>query len=265
MIDAHVHIETRPYRPESIWEYVTQAEAVGLTELYLLEHSYQFKDFSELYRRHILADDSQVGVYQRGWLERKLKRSLTEYIRLIQMMREIDFPVKVHWGLEICYFPGEETTIKEIVSGFDWDYLVGAVHWLNGWGFDHPRNRSSWNGKNINDIYRQYFKIMKQMISSGLFDHIAHADSLKCFGHYPTFDLRTEYSEIAALARQHQVKLEFNCGLRLNYNHPELGLNPVFLKTLRDTGVPIVTASNAHHPEEVGKFIREAEELIKNV
>lgn len=261
MIDAHVHIETRPYRLESIWEYVLQAEAMGIKELYLLEHSHRFHEFRNLYR-HILMDESEVGTYQREWLERKMKRSLTEYTMLIEAMRYEEFPVKIHWGLEICYFSGEASAIKEIVSGFDWDFLTGAVHWVDGWGFDHPRTRNSWKDKDINSVYQQYYAIMKEMICADLFDHVAHPDSLKCFGHYATMDLRPVYAEIARQAQEHRVKLEYNCGLHLNYFHRELGLNPVFLEVLQNAGVELITASDAHHPQDVGKYITEAKEML---
>jgi histidinol-phosphatase (PHP family) len=263
MIDAHVHIETRPYRPDFIWEFISQAQKMGITELYLLEHSHRFIEFHDIYR-HILRDDSAVGIYQRKWLERKMKRSLNEYRMLIQAVRQEELPLKVHWGLEICYFPGEEEAIKTIVSGFDWDFLTGAIHWLDGWGFDHPLTKSSWQGRDIDAIYRKYYENLKQMIRSGLFSLIAHPDSIKCFGYYPTADFTHVYRELARLARQHQVKMEFNSGLYLNYFHPELGLNHSLLACLLQEGVELITASNAHHPEDVGKYIREAEAIINN-
>jgi histidinol-phosphatase (PHP family) len=264
MLDAHVHIETRPYRPDYIWEFINQAQKSGITELYLLEHSHRFKEFHQIYR-HILIDDPQVGAYQRGWLERKMKRSLHEYQMLIETMRQEDLPIKVSWGLEICYFPGEEQAIAEIVSGFDWDFLTGAVHWLDGWGFDHPQTKSSWQGRDINATYHRYYELLQQMISADLFDHIAHPDSLKCFGFYPTVDSTGTYRDLAQLAKRHQVKMEFNNGLYLNYFHPELGPNRTLLACLKAAGVELITASNAHHPEDVGKYIREAEEIIKQV
>jgi histidinol-phosphatase (PHP family) len=263
MIDAHVHIETRPYRPDFIWEFINQAHKMGVKDLFLLEHSHRFKEFQDIYR-HILIDDSQVGVYQREWLGRKMKRSLKEYLRLIQAMRQEELPLKVHWGLEVCYFPGEEQAIKTVVSGFDWDFLTGAIHWLDGWGFDHPQTKTSWQGRDINATYHRYYELMKQMIVSDLFDHIAHPDSLKCFGFYPTDDLTATYRELAQLAKRHQVKFEFNNGLYLNYFHPELGLNRTLLACLKTAGVEIITASDAHHPEDVGKYIREAQAIIKN-
>jgi histidinol-phosphatase (PHP family) len=264
MIDAHVHIETRPYRSDYIWEFITQAQKRGITELYLLEHSHRFQEFYEIYR-HNLKDDPQVGPYQRGWLKRKMKRTLQEYQFLIKIMRREDLPIKIYWGLEVCYFPGEEQAIAEIVSGFDWDFLTGAVHWLDGWGFDHPQTKGSWRGRDLNATYHRYYELLQQMIATDLFDHIAHPDSLKCFGFYPTVDLSDVYRELAQLAKQHHVKMEFNNGLNLNYFHPELGLNRKLLACLKGAGVELITASDAHHPEDVGYYIREAEEIINQV
>jgi histidinol-phosphatase (PHP family) len=258
MIDGHVHIETRPYLPDSIWEYAERAAEKGITELYLLEHSHRFKEFEGMYR-HILIDHPEVGEYQRKWLERKMKRSITEYMALVKRMRQDTFPVKIRWGLEVCYFPGEEKMIEEITSGFSWDFLTGGIHWIDGWGFDHPQTRKSWKEKDVDAVYRRYYEIMKEMIGSGLFDIIAHPDSLKCFGYHPTADLRQTYREIGRLARQYQVKMEFNNGLHINYSYPEIGLNPVMLACFQAESVTMITASDAHHPQDVGVYIREAE------
>jgi histidinol phosphatase-like PHP family hydrolase len=37
------------------------------------------------------------------------------------------------------------------------------------------------------------------------------------------------------------------------------------LACLKGAGVELITASDAHHPEDVGYFIREAEEIINQV
>lgn len=51
-------------------------------------------------------------------------------------------------------------------------------------------------------------------------------------------------------------------GFRINYNHEELGVNKNLLNSFISNEVEIITASDAHRPEDVGLFVREAHEII---
>lgn len=264
MLDAHVHLERGPYTLEWIGEFVRQAQRVGVDQLYLLEHSHRFREFAAIYRRRVDRADPGFGAYQRAWLERKMTVSLAEYVRLAEAVRNADFPIAVRCGLEVCYFPGETEAIRAVVAGYDWDFLTGSVHWIDGWGFDHPATQATWLTQDVDAVYRRYYQIMEELIGSGLFSHLGHPDSLKCFGHYPQTDLTGTYRAIARLAQAHRLKVEFNAGLRLNYGHPELGLSPAFLAQLQAAGAELVTASDAHRPEDVGRYLREAEAMIRD-
>jgi hypothetical protein len=82
------------------------------------------------------------------------------------------------------------------------------------------------------------------------------------FGHYPSSDFTNIYESLATALKESEMKAEFSNGLYINYGHKELGLNTDLLKILLDNNVQIVTASDAHRPEDVGKYIMEAKELI---
>ena len=49
MKDVHIHIERGPYTKEWIDTFVKQAVEMGLDEIYLLEHSHRFQEFSPMY------------------------------------------------------------------------------------------------------------------------------------------------------------------------------------------------------------------------
>ena len=51
--------------------------------------------------------------------------------------------------------------------------------------------------------------------------------------------------------------MENNTGIHYRYGHEDMGTNPVFLDILKSNGVKIMTASDAHKPEDVGKLIKE--------
>jgi len=255
MLDAHVHIERGSYTPEWVWRFIETAQQAHLDSLYLLEHSscfYEFWDTYDAVRRH-----PQCGAYQTAWLERKCTRHLADYLCLIERMKNEKLPIEVKFGMEICYFPEHEQTISQIVSAHPWDFLTGSIHWIDGWGFDHIEQRHTWQGKDINQVYRDYYGLQIRLADSRLFDIAAHPDSVKCFGHYPSIDLSGEYFAFARALLCSGMAAEQSGGLRLNYGYAGLGMNPALLSILKKEGVPILTASDAHKPEDVGKNIPE--------
>jgi len=262
MIDAHVHIEKGPYTQEWIQRFVERGRATGMHELRLLEHSSRFQEFRHTYRS--VEQHPQAGETQSEWLSSKSVMRLADYQQLVSETRSKAYPVVLKFGLEVCYFPEYEREIRDIVSGFDWDFLTGSIHWIDGFGFDHEENIPIWRTLNVDRLYRRYYELIRQCIGSGIFDVIAHPDSIKCFGYYPTEDLGSVYQEIARAAQVHGTSLEFSNGLHINYGHGELGPNRQFLRILKQNGVHLLTASDAHGPEDVGRYIQAAEEILEN-
>jgi len=260
MTDAHVHIERGPYSESWVDAFVERAQIAGIDELYLLEHSFRFHEFKAVYGS--VEKHDEAGDYQRNWILSKCRLSLGEYQRFVSASRGRRHPITVKFGLEVCYFPESEDAIREIVSDFNWDFLTGAIHWVDGFGFDHRENMPIWRKSDVNALYRRYYALMVLSIESGIFDVIAHPDSIKCFGFYPSDDLQSLYEEVADSVSRRQLKLEFSNGLFINYGHKELGMNRKLLTVLKRKGIPLVTASDAHRPEDVGRYIREAEDII---
>ncbi|WP_242863263.1 PHP domain-containing protein [Caloranaerobacter ferrireducens] len=254
MIDGHIHIEKGDYTIDWIKEFVRYAYKRGISEINLLEHSYRFKEFERVYKKIAAYNE-----FQKSLLNERMKLSLDQYKKLIKEVRKNKFPVKINFGLEVCFIEGTESIVKDIIESFDWDFMIGSVHWIDGWGFDHKKE--FWEGKCVDQLYKRYYEIMKSLIKSGLFDILAHPDSIKCFGYYPSFDLEETYMEIADLLNKYNMYAEQNGGLHLNYGCKELGINSKMLNIFKKKNVKIITASDAHRPEDAGKYIRELSEL----
>ncbi|NLG84032.1 MAG: histidinol phosphate phosphatase, partial [Firmicutes bacterium] len=77
------------------------------------------------------------------------------------------------------------------------------------------------------------------------------------FGYLPGIYLTCQYKELAVLLNKTNMKVEQSAGLHINYNHPELGMNKRLLTVCKENNVSIITASDAHKPEDVGRFVRE--------
>lgn len=260
MIDMHVHLERGQYTKEWLMEFVKYAQQRNIDKLCLLEHSHRFIEFRDIYDS-IVSDDG-YGKYQRDWLARRSELHLSEYKQFIDEMRGLDFPIDINFGLEICYFPNKEEKIKECISDFDWDFVTGSVHWIDSWGFDHPKTKDSWEKQDIDRIYIRYYELMIKLVESKIFNVLAHPDSIKCFNYYPSIDLSHIYKELSLALKDSKMKVEFSNGLYINYKHKELGLNRKLLRVFLENEVEIVMASDAHRPEDVGKYIKKGTDII---
>ncbi len=250
MIDAHVHIERGPYTREWINRFIEQAILMGVTELFLLEHTHRFNEFSKAYDQVVKYND-----YQKNWYESRTGLSLQSYIDLVNDYKNNENKdITVKWGLEVCYLPGIEKEIEKLKKQNIFDFYTGSIHWIDGWGFDHKKE--FWQGKDVDKIYKDYFCLEKQLIQSGLFDHLGHPDSIKCFDFYPSFELDNFYDEIISVAKNTSIKFEQSCGLYNNYGHKTIGLEKKYLQKLKENKIQIITASDAHRPEDVGKNIK---------
>ena len=250
VIDGHVHIERGDYSIQWINEFVKYALDREISEIYLLEHSHRFLEFKELYR-----SIASYNEYQGSWLSQKMTLSINTYKEFIYEIRKHQFPLTIKFGLEVCYVEGADSIIKNVLKDCEWDFITGSVHWIDNWGFDHKKEY--WEGKDIDKIYFRYYEIMKSLITSGLFNIVAHPDSIKCFGYYPSFDLTRIYFEIADLLIKNNMYAEHSAGLYLNYGYPSLGMNQIMYDVFMRKNVKIITASDAHRPEDTGKYIEE--------
>lgn len=80
---------------------------------------------------------------------------------------------------------------------------------------------------------------------------------MQCFGAYPIEDYMEEYEKIADVLKKNNMYIEESSGLAINYGDMELGMNKRMLEAMKNKKVKIVTASDAHIPQNVGKLIPE--------
>ena len=150
-------------------EYAAQAARVGLTEIGFSEHA------------PMPGDDFD------DW--RMLERDLDLYIKKIDQAAAENPSVTVRKSLEIDFVPGYEEWMRDLAKRFKWDYLIVSVHYLGGkWSFDHPNHRDSWNGRDINAAWAEYYELLRQSAALGVFDIIGHCDLIKVFGDKPSGD-----------------------------------------------------------------------------
>lgn len=249
MTDAHVHLECGPYTVEWLTEFVTAAQTVGITELCLLDHSYLFREFVPLY------DDLRCSSdFIDHWLSRKADvHTLDEYFRFIEIARSCSFGVKICFGLEVCFLPNQTSAIERLMKQAPLDFTVGSVHFIDNFAFDHKPEL--WQDVDVDHAYRRFFEHSVNLAESGIFDGLAHPDSLKLFGHKPSCPLDEFYETLAAALAKSGMYAEQNSGIARRAG-AERGMNADLYAAMKRHNVPIRTASDAHCPADVGEGIR---------
>ena len=256
MLDGHIHLERGPYTLAWLSEFTEQAVKTQMEEIWLLEHSYRFKEFIPMYafvRSH--------SDYIDRWLLRKGgASSLDDYLRLIGAARKISCPVSVKFGIEVCYFEGFEELVASAVRDKGLDFIVGSVHFVDGFAFDHKAEH--WSGVDVDTVYRRFFETSISLARCGVYDGLAHPDSIKLYGHKPSFSLKAYGDMLAENLAENGMYAEQNSGVyRRCAGGAALGMDAELLRSMKAHGVRIVTASDAHHPEDVGADIPELYKL----
>lgn len=260
MRDVHVHfLHGQGEYSNAFFEgFISAAQKADIDEIYLLEHTHQFYEFEKVY-----TTVKKYNAFQNDWISQRMNGSIDSYLRFIESVKGRTYPVKVKFGLEVCYIPETADQLSDCLEQYDFDFLTGSVHWIDGWGFDHAKQNEIWKTVNVNEIYKRYYRIMLELCDSGLFSGLAHPDSIKCFGYQPSCDLRDTYHELADALNRNNMYTENSGGLRLNYSKDiELGLNQEFLQILKEKKVMLMTASDAHKQSDTGANIKELQEMI---
>lgn len=231
-VDYHMHTPLCGHAVGEPRQYVEQALKVGLSEI-------GFSDHAPL----ITGPDPR---YTMSYEE------LPTYLDMMNSLRRQypNFTIKI--GIEADYVPGFENKTREILEGYPYDFVIGSIHFIDAWAFDDPDQQVKWRDKDIDTVYKDYYRLLRQSAQSKLYDIMGHVDLVKKFGHRPTQDLTEEIRQTAQVFKETGVVVEINTsGLRkpVKEIYPSLQV----LKFYRQAGVPITFSSDSHDPGDVGR------------
>lgn len=242
--------------------YMTLGKKRGIERFGIVDHLYRFDEFQPYYEKYMTIDDSDLGRLQRYWLDRVKIGSIEQYLEAVRRMQDKGYPISL--GVEADFFPGGEAELKALLDRYELDYVIGSVHFVDGWGFDNPEVKHLFEQRDLLELYRHGFEHVKQAARSGLFDIIAHLDNLKVFNYRPDESLMQElYDDVAATLKAADVASEINTGLAYRYPVKEMCPSPSFLSRLHAHGVPITLSSDSHFPDDIGTMLDEAAELAR--
>ncbi|MBI2933301.1 MAG: histidinol-phosphatase HisJ family protein [Planctomycetes bacterium] len=187
-----------------------------------------------------------------------------EYIQKVVDVRRAlpSYPIKL--GLEADFHPGMEDFVYNIINEYDFDYVIGSVHYIGDWGFDNPANIRRYRHADLYDVYRQYFHLVVQAVESGLFDVLGHPDLIKKFGFRPQQSYEDLILRTLQAVKKAKMALDVNTsGLRRACR--EIYPSRRFLELARELDVPVTLGSDAHDPQHVGQDFDSAVELLRSV
>ena len=160
--------------------------------------------------------------------------------------------IKIKLGIEADFIPRYQEQLAKILADYEFDYVLGSVHFVDGWGIDDRRYIDNFADYDIDDIYQRYFSLLRQAAASGLFDVLAHPDLIKKYNFRPKGDLTETYQETAAAIAAAGIAIEVSSG---GLRKPVKEIYPAqdFLNICGAANIPVTTGSDAHHPDEVGR------------
>lgn len=241
--DYHMHTPLCGHAIGEPEEYVQKAIEIGLEEIGFSDHA--------------------PFVHMRDPKVTMAHEQLPEYYQMIEDVRErFKDQIRIKIAIEADFIPGYEDKTKEILDDYTYDYVIGSVHFIKDWGFDNPDERVKWDQSNVNQVYHDYYELLRQSAKSGMFDIIAHADLVKKFGHRASESMIDEVEKTAQVFKETGVACEINTsGWRkdVGEQYPAFDCMQIYAKH----GVPLTFGSDAHDPIDVGNGFERALELAK--
>jgi histidinol-phosphatase (PHP family) len=256
LTDYHVHLrpddEGTPaqeyFTADNAARYREAAQERGITELGVSEHIHRFHAaldvWSHLAPGRVAADD------------------LDEYVEFVR--EETDLRL----GIEADFVAGREDRMASLLDRYEWDYVIGSVHFVRDHAVDMPGAFDIWGrGESPEKVWRRYFETLAEAARSGMYDIMAHPDLVKVWGAgrpVPEGDLRRFYEPAVEAFADSGVAVEVStAGLRKPVG--EIYPSRAFLEMVADAGCPIALSSDAHVPEHLGQAYDDALALLDAV
>ena len=186
----------------------------------------------------------------------------------INRLRERNPDLRIRAGIELDNDPIHSLAGRKWIEK-NWDkldFVLGSVHFLERADqmFDSvPDGAAQFERRNIDEMYADYFRRLRELIATGLVDSLAHLDLIKIHGHRPITDIGTLINETLEFIRARNLAIELStAGWRKPVN--ELYPSDSIIELAMDKGIPFTTASDAHSHVQLGEnFARLAHKMAE--
>ena len=184
----------------------------------------------------------------------------------IDKLRAANPDIKIRAGIELDNDPQTSAAGRQWVEKH-WDrldFVLGSVHYLDDptQMFDTvPDGAGQFVGRDINEIYEDYFRRIREIAATGLVDCLSHLDLIKIHGHRPCGDVQSIVQETLDFIRSRALSIELStAGWRKPVD--ELYPGDRIIELAIGKGISFTTASDAHsHVQLAENFDRLAEKM----
>ena len=156
--------------------------------------------------------------------------------------------------------------MAELLSGRDFDYVVGSIHFVGDGALDYDLYDIWSAASSPEKVWRTYFEWLGQAAASGMFDILAHPDLVKYWGRPSA---RGPTGTCAASTRSPWRRSPRRAS-RSRSRPPGCASRSAsctrrgrFLEMVVEAGNPIALSSDAHAPEDLGRDYDQALELAR--
>jgi histidinol-phosphatase (PHP family) len=218
--DYHSHPQghrVQHYTPALLQPWADSARKLGLTDIAFTDHD----------RYHAGVDFDEVD-----------------------RLRERNPDLKIRAGIELDNDPNHSAAGRKWIEKH-WDkldFVLGSVHFLNRADqmFDSvPDGAAQFEGRDVDAIYADYFRRVRDVAATGLVDCLAHIDLVKIHGHRPGGEIGAIVNETLDFIRARNLATELStAGWRKPVN--ELYPSDRIIELAIEKGIPFTTASDAH-------------------
>ena len=242
--DYHLHTPLCKHATGPMEAYVERAIELGLPEIGFSDHN----PLPHGYGANVRMAESELDYYVQ---------------RVLDLRFQYHGKIEIRLALEMDFVPGLEVYLKHQTTRYPWDYIIGAVHYL-----DPECRLGAWSREcpyPVDEQYARYFAGVRQLAQSGLCDMIAHLDVVKRSGRQPSARGLAEIPVTLAEIAKAGMCLEINTS---GYRHTELVESQSYptLEIAAEAsrlGIPLVVNSDSHAPEHVGGRFPEVAEFLR--
>jgi len=186
----------------------------------------------------------------------------------IERLRQKNPDLRIRAGIELDNDPIHSAAGRNWIEKH-WDkldFVLGSIHFLDRADqmFDSvPDGVAQFEGQNVDAIYADYFRRVREIAATGLVDCLAHLDLIKIHGHRPRAEISSLVNETLDFIRNQNLAIELStAGWRKPVNEPYPGDRIIELAT--EKGIPFTTASDAHSHTQLGDSFTQLAQRMAN-
>src|SRR5438876_8674743 len=133
----------------------------------------------------------------------------------IDRLRERNPDLRIRAGIELDNDPIHAAAGRKWIEKH-WDkldFVLGSVHFLDRADqmFDSvPVGAAQFEGRDIDALYADYFRRVREMAATGLVDCLAHIDLIKIHGHRPNAEIDVLAGETLEIVRRRNIAIELS-------------------------------------------------------